>query len=179
MPRPQPHLRPRKPHPKSGFYWGTGRRKTACARVRIKPGEGKLIVNKKRCTIFFTQEQDRQAVMAPLAAVKGEKQFDIYAKIEGGGPTGQAGAMALGIARALKNYDEALSCRRFVTADFLTRDGRMKERKKYGQTRCTAEVPVLEALIRKSSTGYLQQPQIVLDFAAVFLSLIHRFTQSY
>lgn len=91
---------PVKQGPKSGFYWGTGRRKTACARVRIKPGEGKLIVNKKEMHIFFTQEQDRQAVLAPLAAVKGEKQFDIYAKIEGGGPTGQAGAMALGIARA-------------------------------------------------------------------------------
>jgi len=118
--------------PKSGFYWGTGRRKTACARVRIKLGEGKLIVNKRELHKFFTQEQDRQAVMAPLAAVKGEKQFDVYAKIEGGGPTGQAGALALGIARALKNYDESF-LPPLRDGGFLTRDGRMKERKKYGQ----------------------------------------------
>ena len=118
--------------PKSGFYWGTGRRKTSCARVRIKPGEGKLIINKKKMQEYFTQEQDRQAVMSPLAAVKGETQFDIYANVEGGGPTGQAGAVLLGIARALKNYDEG-----FLPAlrdgGLLTRDGRMKERKKYGQ----------------------------------------------
>jgi small subunit ribosomal protein S9 len=118
--------------PKSGFYWGTGRRKTSCARVRIKPGEGKLIINKKQLHEYFTQEQDRQAVMSPLAAVKGEKQFDIYANVKGGGPTGQAGAVLLGIARALKNYDE-----NFLPAlrdgGLLTRDGRMKERKKYGQ----------------------------------------------
>jgi small subunit ribosomal protein S9 len=121
-----------KPASKSGFYWGTGRRKTACARVRIKPGEGKLIVNKRELKEFFTQEQDRQAVVAPLAAVQGEKQFDIYAKIEGGGPSGQAGAMALGIARALKNYDENF-LPPLRDGGFLTRDGRMKERKKYGQ----------------------------------------------
>jgi small subunit ribosomal protein S9 len=118
--------------PKSGFYWGTGRRKTACARVRIKPGQGKLTINKKEMHIYFTQEQDRQVVMAPLSAVKGETQFDVFANIGGGGPTGQAGALALGIARALKNYDENL-LPALRDGGFLTRDGRMKERKKYGQ----------------------------------------------
>jgi small subunit ribosomal protein S9 len=118
--------------PKSGFYWGTGRRKTSCARVRIKLGEGKLIINKKQLHEYFTQEQDRQAVLSPLAAVKGEKQFDIYANVEGGGPTGQAGAVLLGIARALKNYDENM-LPALRDGGLLTRDGRMKERKKYGQ----------------------------------------------
>jgi small subunit ribosomal protein S9 len=91
-----------------------------------------LLVNDRKITEYFASEEDRRAVMAPLAAVKGEKQFDVFANVEGGGPAGQAGAVVLGIARALKIFDD-----NFLPAlrdgGFLTRDGRMKERKKYGQ----------------------------------------------
>ena len=117
---------------KGGYYWGTGRRKSSVARVRIKLGEGKLLVNKKELKDYFTRQQDRNAVTAPLKAVEAEKSFDVFINVTGGGTTGQAGAALLGIARALKNYDE-----NYVQAlrdgGHLTRDGRMVERKKPGQ----------------------------------------------
>jgi small subunit ribosomal protein S9 len=91
-----------------------------------------LVVNKKSLDDFFTKEQDRKAVMAPLKTVDAEKSFDIFINVKGGGTTGQAGASLLGIARALRNYDE-----NFVQAlrdgGHLTRDPRMVERKKPGQ----------------------------------------------
>jgi small subunit ribosomal protein S9 len=118
--------------PKGGYWWGTGRRKSSVARVRIKPGKGKLTVNKKRLGDYFTREQDRKAVTAPLKAVNAEKLFDVFINVKGGGTTGQSGASLLGIARALKNYDNS-----FVQAlrdgGHLTRDPRMVERKKPGQ----------------------------------------------
>ena len=118
--------------PKGGYWWGTGRRKSSVARVRIKPGDGKLLVNKRELKDYFTREQDRKAVLAPLKAVDAEKSFDVFINVKGGGTTGQAGASLLGIARALKNYDE-----HFVHAlrdnGHLTRDPRMVERKKPGQ----------------------------------------------
>ncbi len=117
---------------KYGYWWGTGRRKTSVARVRIRPGSGKLIINKRELDSFFTREQDRKAVVAPLKSVNAEKAFDIFINVKGGGTTGQAGAALLGIARALKNYDE-----NYVQAlrdgGHLTRDPRMVERKKPGQ----------------------------------------------
>ncbi len=117
---------------KGGYWWGTGRRKSSVARVRIKPGSGKLVVNKKQLDDYFKREQDRNAVMAPLQAVKAEKLFDVFINVKGGGTTGQSGASLLGIARALKNYDDS-----FVQAlrdsGLLTRDPRMVERKKPGQ----------------------------------------------
>jgi small subunit ribosomal protein S9 len=117
---------------KGGYWWGTGRRKCSVARVRIKPGGGKLTVNKKQPDEYFKREQDRKAVMAPLETVDAEKAFDIFINVKGGGITGQAGASLLGIARALKNYDE-----NYVQAlrdgGHLTRDPRMVERKKPGQ----------------------------------------------
>ncbi|MFZ2148286.1 MAG: 30S ribosomal protein S9 [Sedimentisphaerales bacterium] len=119
--------------PRSGYWWGTGRRKSSVARVRIKPGEGKLFVNKKELKDYFVREQDRKAVLAPLAAVNAEKSFDVFINVKGGGTTGQAGASLLGIARALKKYDE-----NYVQAlrdgGHLTRDPRMVERKKPGQS---------------------------------------------
>jgi len=118
--------------PKGGYWWGTGRRKSSVARVRIKPGKGKLIVNKKQLDEYFPREQDRKAVTAPLKAVNAEKLFDVFINVKGGGTTGQSGASLLGIARALKNYDNS-----FVQAlrdsGHLTRDPRMVERKKPGQ----------------------------------------------
>ena len=117
---------------KSGFWWGTGRRKKSVARVRIKPGDGKLLVNKKELKEYFVREQDRKAVMAPLYSVGASKSFDIFINVKGGGTTGQAGASLLGIARALRKYDSS-----FVQAlrdgGHLTRDPRMVERKKPGQ----------------------------------------------
>ena len=118
--------------PKSGFWWGTGRRKSSVARVRIKPGDGKLLVNKKDLKDYFVREQDRKAVMAPLNSVGAAKSFDVFINVKGGGTTGQAGASLLGIARALRKYDSS-----FVQAlrdgGHLTRDPRMVERKKPGQ----------------------------------------------
>ncbi len=117
---------------KGGYWWGTGRRKSAVARVRIKPGNGKLQVNKKELKEYFVREQDRKAVLAPLETVGAKKSFDIFINVKGGGTTGQAGASLLGIARALRKYDA-----NFVQAlrdgGHLTRDPRMVERKKPGQ----------------------------------------------
>jgi len=118
--------------PKGGYWWGTGRRKSAVARVRIKPGDGKLIVNKKELGDFFPREQDRKSVMAPLKAVDAEKIFDVFINVKGGGTTGQAGASLLGIARALRNYDENY-IQALRDGGHLTRDPRMVERKKPGQ----------------------------------------------
>jgi len=129
---PAPAPAPVRSEPKGGFWWGTGRRKSAVARVRIKLGEGKLIVNKKALDEFFVREQDRQAVLAPLKSVEGEGKYDVFINVKGGGTTGQAGAARLGIARALKNYDESyLPALR--DGGYLTRDSRMVERKKPGQ----------------------------------------------
>jgi small subunit ribosomal protein S9 len=118
--------------PKGGFWWGTGRRKSSVARVRIKPGKGKLLVNKKELKDYFVREQDRKAVLAPLVTVDAEKSFDIFINVKGGGTTGQAGASLLGIARALKKYDENYM-QALRDSGHLTRDPRMVERKKPGQ----------------------------------------------
>ncbi len=118
---------------KGGFIWGLGRRKSSVARVRIRPGEGKLIVNKKELGDYFARQQDRNAVLAPLKAVDEEKTFDVFINVRGGGTTGQAGAAVLGIARALKNYDEEKYIQSLRDGGYLTRDSRMVERKKPGQ----------------------------------------------
>ena len=115
-----------------GFYWGTGRRKSSVARVRLKPGTGKLLINKRELDDYFRRFQDRSAVTAPLKAVDAEKTFDIFINVKGGGTTGQAGASLLGIARALKNYDENYT-QTLRDGNCLTRDPRMVERKKPGQ----------------------------------------------
>ena len=129
--RPKPAPNPAST-PKSGFWWGTGRRKSSIARVRIKPGNGKLMINKKELDDYFRREQDRKSVLAPLKTVNAEKLFDVFINVKGGGTTGQAGASLLGIARALKSYDD-----NYVQAlrdhGHLTRDPRMVERKKPGQ----------------------------------------------
>ncbi len=117
---------------KGGFYWGTGRRKSSVARVRIKPGDGKLLVNKKELNDYFSREQDREAVVSPFKAVAGENMFDVFVNVNGGGTTGQAGATVLGIARALKKYDQNY-LQSLRDGGYLTRDSRMVERKKPGQ----------------------------------------------
>jgi len=117
---------------KGGFYWGTGRRKSSVARVRIKPGSGKIVVNKKELDDYFKRQQDQNAVVAPLKAVDAEKSFDMFINVKGGGTTGQAGACLLGVARALKKYDEGM-LPALRDGGHLTRDPRMVERKKPGQ----------------------------------------------
>jgi small subunit ribosomal protein S9 len=118
---------------KGGYWWGTGRRKSSVARVRIKPGSGKLVINKRQLDDYFKKEQDRKAVMAPLKAVNAEKLFDVFINVKGGGITGQSGASLLGIARALKNYDNSF-VQVLRDGGHLTRDPRMVERKKPGQS---------------------------------------------
>jgi len=117
---------------KGGYWWGTGRRKSSIARVRIKPGSGKFLVNKKELDDYFKREQDRKSVLAPLKTVNAEKIFDIFINVKGGGTTGQAGASLLGVARALKNYDDNY-IQALRDGGHLTRDPRMVERKKPGQ----------------------------------------------
>jgi len=131
---PQPAIKPGKTDSmKCGYWWGVGRRKSSVARVRIKPGTGKLLINNKNLNNYFKREQDRNAVLAPLKTVGGEGAFDVFINVRGGGTTGQAGASLLGIARALKTYDDSyLPALR--DGGYLTRDPRMVERKKPGQS---------------------------------------------
>ncbi len=114
------------------FIWGTGRRKTAVARVRITPGSGTLLVNGRPFETFFPIEQQRLMAQAPLVVTSTLGKYDVWAQINGGGPLGQSGAMRLGVARALKAADPALE-EALRASGFLTRDSRMVERKKYGQ----------------------------------------------
>ncbi len=112
--------------------WGTGRRKTSIARVRIKKGVGKITVNDKDVDVYFAIDRERGIVRSPLKSTKTQGDFDVLANVRGGGLTGQAGAISLGIARALTKSNRAhVECLR--EGGFLTRDSRMKERKKYGQ----------------------------------------------
>ena len=115
-------------------YFATGRRKEATARVRMTPGTGKITVNGRPFNDFFVRESHRLVIMQPLELVKLPTQYDIFAKVEGGGGSGQAGAMKLGIARALVKIEEGLKSV-LKKAKFLTRDPRARERKKYGRKR--------------------------------------------
>src|SRR5262245_57749344 len=112
--------------------YGTGRRKTATARVYMKPGTGKITVNDRPLDQFFGRETGRMIVRQPLEAVELTSRFDITVKVAGGGITGQAGAIRHGITRALIEYDEALR-RPLRAAGFVTRDAREVERKKVGR----------------------------------------------
>jgi small subunit ribosomal protein S9 len=113
---------------------GTGRRKNAIARVRITPGEGRITVNDKDPLAYLGRRVLEMAALAPLRVTNSQRKFDVSVKVVGGGTSGQAGAIAHGIARALLRYDPDLrsSLRK---AGLLTRDARMKERKKYGLKR--------------------------------------------
>lgn len=112
-------------------YWGTGRRKSAVARVRLVPGEGNIIINKRTFENFFPNRTSRLIVLQPLELTEMASRFDVICNVHGGGVTGQAGAIQLGIARALTKIDpESRPVLR--RAGFLTRDQRMTERKKYG-----------------------------------------------
>lgn len=111
--------------------YGTGRRKTAAARVFLRPGDGKIVVNNKPLDEYFGRQTSRMVVRQPFKVAEAEENFDVYATVVGGGANGQAGAIRLGIARALVDYDEGLRGK-MRTAGFLTRDAREVERKKVG-----------------------------------------------
>jgi small subunit ribosomal protein S9 len=113
-------------------HYGTGRRKTATARVRLKPGSGLITVNERALDEFFGRETGRMIVRQPLEVVQLLTKFDISVEVRGGGITGQAGAIRHGITRALMEYDETLR-RPLRTAGFVTRDAREVERKKVGR----------------------------------------------
>jgi small subunit ribosomal protein S9 len=110
---------------------GTGRRKTSVARVRIRAGSGKLTINRRELEDYFKIDEDRNAVVAPLEHCGVRGSVDVVILVHGGGPTGQGGACMQGIARALLRYDSDLSDK-LREKRFLTRDARMKERKKPG-----------------------------------------------
>ncbi|MCE5185418.1 MAG: 30S ribosomal protein S9 [Planctomycetaceae bacterium] len=117
---------------KGGFIWGTGRRKSSVARVRIKPGKGDLKINDRDMNEYFKLEKNRSEVIAPLKITNTLESVDVFVNVQGGGITGQSGAIMLGIARALKNYDPNL-VKSLRDMGFLTRDSRMVERKKPGK----------------------------------------------
>jgi len=112
-------------------YSGTGRRKTSTARVRLVPGSGKVIVNKRDAEEYFPYETQRLILKQPLVATETEGTYDVFVNVHGGGFTGQAGAVRHGVARALLQADPEY--RSVLKREgYLTRDDRMKERKKYG-----------------------------------------------
>jgi small subunit ribosomal protein S9 len=133
---------------KQTAYLGTGRRKTAVARVRLKEGSGQIQINGRPLEDYFTEDKDRNAVVGPLEVTEMRNRLDLHARVQGGGFTGQAGAVCQGVARALKQMfgltsppgeapdgDENVTnmAKRLRDSGYLTRDGRMKERKKYGR----------------------------------------------
>jgi small subunit ribosomal protein S9 len=135
---------------KKSYHWGTGRRKTAIARVRLADGTGKIVINGRPLEHYFTEDKDRSAVVAPLAVTEMRNRLDVFVNVQGGGFTGQAGAICQGVARALKEmFGQAAPAaaegaaegeepgggmaKKLRDSGYLTRDGRMKERKKYGR----------------------------------------------
>jgi small subunit ribosomal protein S9 len=115
-----------------GRNYGTGRRKTAIARVFLKAGDGKIVINGRTPEVYFPRETLRMIIAQPLAITNTVGQFDLLVTVKGGGPTGQAGAVRHGLARALARFDEKLR-QPLKKAGLLTRDPRARERKKYGQ----------------------------------------------
>jgi small subunit ribosomal protein S9 len=113
-------------------YYGTGRRKTSTARVHLRQGSGSIVVNHRGFDEYFPNEVLKMIIKQPLSLTETVDHFDIVVTVDGGGPTGQAGAIRHGISRALLNYNSELR-KRLKKAGLLTRDPRMKERKKYGQ----------------------------------------------
>ena len=114
------------------WWWGTGRRKAAVARVRIKPGNGAFTVNNKELTDYFTESRDHKDILTVLEKSNGKGSMDVHVKTNGGGYTGQAGAIILGLGRAFAKYDPSLESM-LRENGYLTRDPRQVERKKPGQ----------------------------------------------
>lgn len=117
---------------KNGYYWGTGRRKHAVARVRIREGSGRIIVNGRPVEEYFPLQRLVDYLRSPLVATKTQRSYDIWARIVGGGVSGQSGALLMGLSRALTVANDELT-ETLREGKFLTRDARMVERKKYGR----------------------------------------------
>jgi small subunit ribosomal protein S9 len=115
-----------------GWFWGTGRRKTATARVRVRPGAGKFLVNERPMEEFFVEDRDQRALLGLIEKCSLKGKMDVAVTVAGGGFTGQAGAVVMGLARSLFAYDQALEPM-LRAGSYLTRDSRKVERKKYGQ----------------------------------------------
>jgi small subunit ribosomal protein S9 len=113
------------------YVWGTGRRKTAVARVRLKAGTGTFMVNGKPVDQFFTTDDTRRSAVRALVVTESAKSYDVWARVGGGGPNGQADAVSLGVARALRRDHPEME-HALREHGLLTRDPRMVERKKYG-----------------------------------------------
>ena len=113
-------------------YYGTGRRKSSTARVHLKPGSGKITINERSIDEFFGRQTGRMIVRQPLEAVQMANRFDVEVAVDGGGITGQAGAIRHGITRALMQFDDGLR-KQLRSAGFVTRDAREVERKKVGR----------------------------------------------
>jgi small subunit ribosomal protein S9 len=116
----------------TGNSYGTGRRKEAIARVRIVPGTGKWTINGRSLDVYFPNKVHQQIVNEPFVVLGAEEAFDVIARIDGGGVTGQAGALRMGLSRALAILDVEVNRPPLKKAGFLTRDARATERKKYG-----------------------------------------------
>jgi small subunit ribosomal protein S9 len=128
----EPIVAPQTPAPRRTYVWGVGRRKSAVARVRVIPGTGKIEINGRTLNEYFTNERDRKSIFGPLEVTNTGGKMDVLVNADGGGPTGQTGAIVMGLGRALAKYDTSLELA-LRGGGFLTRDSRMKERKKYGQ----------------------------------------------
>ncbi len=113
-------------------YYGTGKRKTSVARVFLRPGKGRIQVNGRPLEDYFPSDMHKMIVKQPLQLTESSDKFDVHAKLRGGGVTGQAWALRLGVSRALCDFNQELRGK-LKAAGFLTRDARIKERKKYGQ----------------------------------------------
>ena len=127
-----PPAAPSTPKKGSTYFWGTGRRKTAVARVRICAGSGKFLIHNREIDKFFFDIRHRMDVMSPIQATKSVGKYDVFVNVRGGGQTGQSGAIVMGVARALMTADPTLEP---ILRDgrYLTRDSRKVERKKPGQ----------------------------------------------
>ena len=113
-------------------YYGTGRRKSSTARVFLRPGKGQVVVNRRAFEGYFKNETLRMIIKQPFLLTETSDKFDVLVTVDGGGPSGQAGAVRLGISRALLEYNTELR-KKLKKGGSLTRDSRIKERKKYGQ----------------------------------------------
>lgn len=128
-----PAEKPKKTASNNPYVWGTGRRKTAVARVRIKQGNGEFRINGRKVDDFFHLDKDRSAVRTPLNVTDSAKSIDVFVNVNGGGVTGQAGAVVLGLSRALADYNPDLESK-LREHNLMRRDPRKVERKKYGQS---------------------------------------------
>jgi small subunit ribosomal protein S9 len=117
---------------KNPYNWGLGRRKSSVARVRIKSGSGSFLINGREVNDYFPALQDQVRAFAPLRAIEAQASYDVWATVKGGGPSGQAGAVMLGLARALRAANPVVY-EVLRQHHLLTRDSRMKERKKPGR----------------------------------------------